>query len=188
MFLAYSGWCTLICQPVANSESTKTPTSSSNPPSPTTATPTTSERKAPPQFPFHTLAALEEGFFSDLELVSDSGRSVSGQILMGHHDFHLTIDFQYRVHRTIIQSATSVPFTNPEEVLNRLPDPVLRVLLHYLYGQCLPENVTVETLNACRSAVDKVSGFEKFVDISKLFTGNSALCQSKSRLDQLPKC
>ena len=78
MFLAYSGWCTLICQPVANSESTKTPTSSSNPPSPTTATPTTSERKAPPQFPFHALAALEEGFFSDLELVSDSGRSVSG--------------------------------------------------------------------------------------------------------------
>ena len=99
---------------------------------------------------------------------------------MGQHDILPTIPFQYRVHRTIIQSATSVPFSNPEEVLNRLPDPVLRVLLHYLYGQCLPENVTVETLNACRSAVEKVSGFEKFVDMSKLFTGNSALCQSKS--------
>ena len=85
MFLAYSGWCTLVCQPVANSESAKTSTSSSSPPSPTTATPTTAEKKkAAPQFPFHALAALEEGFFSDLELVSDSGRSVSdryGQII-----------------------------------------------------------------------------------------------------------
>lgn len=156
MFLAYSGWCTLVCQPVT--ESSKPSTSSSPPSSPTTATPTTSEKKAAPQFPFHALAALEEGFFSDLELVSDSGRS-------------------YRVHRSILQSATSAPFLNPEEILNRLPDRVLRVLLHYLYGQCLPQSITVDTLNACREAVGRVDGFDKFSEMSDLYTRNSALCQ-----------
>ena len=83
MFLAYSGWCTLVCQPVAAAVT-------SSPSSPTTAAPTaaaTDKKSAAPQFPFHALAALEEGFFSDMEIVSDSGRSVRlrriGRILKG---------------------------------------------------------------------------------------------------------
>ena len=93
--------------------------------------------------------------------------------------FTSSLYFQYRVHRSIIQSATSVPISNPEEILNRLPDRVLRVLLHYLYGQCLPQSITVDTLNACREAVGEVAGFEKFLEMSDLYRRNSALCQSE---------
>ena len=93
--------------------------------------------------------------------------------------FTSSLYFQYRVHRSIIQSATSVPISNPEEILNRLPDRVLRVLLHYLYGQCLPQSITVDTLNACHEAVGGVAGFEKFLEMGDLYRRNSALCQSE---------
>ena len=87
---------------------------------------------------------------------------------------------QYRVHRCIIQSATSAPLPNPEAALNGLPDRVLRVLLHYLYGQSLPENITVDALDACRDAVCGVAGFDRFLEMSELYRRNSALCQSES--------
>ena len=79
-----------------------------------------------------------------------------------------------------------MPFSNPEEILSRLPDRVLRVLLHYLYGQCLPQSITVDALNACREAVGRVDGFEKFLEMSDLYRRNSALCQSKSLFAILP--
>ena len=68
----------------------------------------------------------------------------------------------------------------------QVSDRVLRVLLHYLYGQCLPQSITVDALNACREAVGRVDGFEKFLEMSDLYRRNSALCQSKSLFAILP--
>ncbi|KYB25250.1 uncharacterized protein LOC100141518 [Tribolium castaneum] len=109
--------------------------------------------------PFSLLPALEDGYFSDLTIVSSNKK-------------------QFKVHSTILKLqgcdidwfADPCPFSN-------LPEDVLGTILHFLYAECLPENLTEVTTHQVLNAVSQYPCLNKLVSKCNLYLKNMALKQ-----------
>lgn len=61
-----------------------------------------------------------------------------------------------------------------------LPEDVLGTILHYLYAECLPENLTETTAHQVISAVSSYPCLNKLVNKCNLYLKNQALKQRKT--------
>ncbi|XP_005112555.1 uncharacterized protein LOC101850692 [Aplysia californica] len=114
--------------------------------------------------PYSFLGALDEGFFSDLNLRASSGR-------------------EFKVHSTILKlSAPDMDWGGQVTPLTGLPEDVLSVTLHFLYAECLPRGLTEDTAQRCLKAMGKMPGFAKFGQLCETFLKNTALTQQMKTL------
>lgn len=98
--------------------------------------------------PFTLLPALDEGYFSDLVVISDNDKAFS-------------------VHSIILQlhCANEILFDDATNPFNGLPENVLCTILHYMYTECLPNNLDVET---AKSIIDFVIGYPSLTRLEEL--------------------
>ncbi|XP_074026270.1 uncharacterized protein isoform X2 [Leptinotarsa decemlineata] len=106
---------------------------------------------------FSLLPALEDGYFSDITIRSSNSR-------------------EFKVHSVILelQGGDIDWFSNPPPFSN-LSEDVIGTILHFLYAECLPENLSE---NAAREVIDVVSPFKslsKLVENCQLFLKNIEL-------------
>lgn len=107
---------------------------------------------------FSFINALEEGYFSDLTLVADSGK-------------------EFKVHKTILSLSIPLDWNQYHHPLRGLPEDVLQVVLHYLYSACLPTALTEETAKHCIQAVSKLPAFSRLTELCEMFLKSNALKQ-----------
>ncbi|XP_055954606.1 uncharacterized protein LOC126812091 [Patella vulgata] len=109
--------------------------------------------------PFSFLGALEDGYFSDMVIKSESGK-------------------EFKVHSTILNlSAVEMDWSRQPPPLSGLREDVLETTLHYLYAECLPRNLSEDTVKNCIKSVGKMPGFSKFSELCETYLKNTALKQ-----------
>ncbi|XP_046382195.1 uncharacterized protein LOC124153093 [Haliotis rufescens] len=114
--------------------------------------------------PFSFLSAMEEGYFSELNIRADSGR-------------------EFKVHQVLLQlSAPEMDWLRSPPPLTGLREDVLQATLHYLYSECLPRGLSEDTAKACIKSVGKLPGFSRFSDLCDTFLKNTALKQQITNL------
>ncbi|XP_033108022.1 uncharacterized protein LOC117109732 [Anneissia japonica] len=107
--------------------------------------------------PLTLLPALREGFFSDVTIVTSNSK-------------------KFPAHLIILEAVC------PQQNWRKKPGPlcglsedVTRVILHYVYSECLPAGLEVETVKACKAAVSKMEGFDSLVNLCEIFIQNMAV-------------
>jgi hypothetical protein len=109
--------------------------------------------------PYSLLNALGEPHFSDVCIVSASGK-----------EFH--------VHRAVL--ALTQPGDRSTDIVRLLhgqSDSVVATVLHYLYAECLPVGLSEDTAGACMKAVGSVESLRDFVQLCNSFLQNTTLKQ-----------
>ncbi|CAH1375656.1 unnamed protein product [Tenebrio molitor] len=109
--------------------------------------------------PFSLLPALEDGYFSDLTLTSSNKK-------------------QFKVHSSILKlQGSSIDWSADLCPFNNLPEDVLGTILHFLYAECLPDNLTEVTAHQVLNAVSQYPCLNKLVSKCNLYLKNMALKQ-----------
>ncbi|KAJ8037564.1 ARM REPEAT PROTEIN INTERACTING WITH ABF2 [Holothuria leucospilota] len=107
--------------------------------------------------PYSLISALEEGFFSDITIKAANGK-------------------KFLLHRTILQAScprlhwlrTPPPLTGTEE-------DVLQIVLHFMYAECLPTEVSSESVQGCMKLASKTAGLERLANMCKEYLKKAAL-------------
>ena len=73
----------------------------------------------------------------------------------------------------------SYKWNEDENAFFGLKDKVIRIILHFAYGQCLPKEIRHEDIDECNEATKNLEGFEDFMEKGKLYKEKSALCTSE---------
>ncbi|XP_071966043.1 uncharacterized protein [Antedon mediterranea] len=107
--------------------------------------------------PLSLLPALREGFFTDVNIVASNGK-------------------KFPAHLVILEAVC------PQQNWRKTPGPicglseeVIRVILHYVYTECLPAGLEVEATKACQAAISKIEGFERFISHCEILLQNMAV-------------
>ncbi|CAG9817046.1 unnamed protein product [Phaedon cochleariae] len=109
--------------------------------------------------PFTLLPALEDGYFSDVIIMSSNRK-------------------QFKVHSTILElQGDDIDWMSDPPPFNGLPEEVLGTILHFLYAECLPDNLTEETARQVISAASPYESLSKLVSNCQLYLKNMALKQ-----------
>eukprot|EP00058_Branchiostoma_floridae_P010098 XP_002595586.1 hypothetical protein BRAFLDRAFT_117505 [Branchiostoma floridae] len=112
-----------------------------------------------PDSPYSLLSALEEGYFSDVSVKADDGTD-------------------FKIHKIIAGSVCpSVDWTKSPCPLTGQSKDVIYTVLHYVYCESLPSDLTEDVAKLCVRVAGKVPGLEKFVEMCQTFVDNSALKQ-----------
>ncbi|XP_046685129.1 uncharacterized protein LOC124370870 [Homalodisca vitripennis] len=120
---------------------------------------TTSEPGNAMDASFSLLPALEDGYFSDLTIVASN-------------------DKKFAVHSCILQlSAPELDWTAEPPPLSGLREDVVGTVLHYLYAECLPANLSEATARQCISAVASYPSLTPFTTLCQHYLRNMALKQ-----------
>ncbi|KAJ1530441.1 hypothetical protein ONE63_005346 [Megalurothrips usitatus] len=114
-----------------------------------------------PQFdvPYSLLPALENGFFSDTTIAASNGK-------------------QFLVHSSILTlTMPEIDWRQPSTPFSGLPEDVVATVLHYLYAECLPSNLTENCARQVISCVSKVpsQSLLKLSDMCELYIKHIAL-------------
>ncbi|KAJ8913824.1 hypothetical protein NQ315_003733 [Exocentrus adspersus] len=119
-----------------------------------------SETEASCSVPYFTLlSALEDGYFSDITITASNNK-------------------QFKVHSTILElQADDIDWTSDALPFNNIPEDVLGTILHFLYSECLPDNLTEETARQVVTVVSPYPSLYKLVDNCELYLKNIALKQ-----------
>ncbi|XP_044732009.1 uncharacterized protein LOC123294888 [Chrysoperla carnea] len=109
--------------------------------------------------PFSLLPALEDGYFSDLCISSDNNK-------------------KFQVHTCVLQLiASDIDWSSQPPPLSGLPEPVLGTILHWLYAECLPPNLSELTAQQVMTAVTPYPSLAKLSLSCQLYLKNMALKQ-----------
>ncbi|KAK4323489.1 hypothetical protein Pmani_005804 [Petrolisthes manimaculis] len=128
MLLTYDGWFMLQCEKLNMPE-------------------------VAPDLSYSLLPALSDGYFSDITIISKSGRKVE-------------------VHSIVLES--SMPGLAWESLCG-LEDAALDTILHYLYCCCLPSSLTLDTAAATITATHRLLGFDELRGKCEIFVRNTTL-------------
>lgn len=80
------------------------------------------------------------------------------------------------MHKLILSN--SLPNFDPN-ILREFDSDVVHVILHYVYGQCLPRDISEETIQKCLQKLDNVPQFKPIVDKLNAFKRKSNFCQGR---------
>uniref|UniRef100_A0A1B6MP93 BTB domain-containing protein n=1 Tax=Graphocephala atropunctata TaxID=36148 RepID=A0A1B6MP93_9HEMI len=120
---------------------------------------TTSEPGAAMDATFSLLPALEDGYFSDLTIVASN-------------------DKKFAVHLCILQlSAPELDWSAEPPPLTGLREDVVGTMLHYLYAECLPANLSELTAFQCINAASSYPSLAPFTTLCQHYLRNMALKQ-----------
>ncbi|KAK3802051.1 hypothetical protein RRG08_064644 [Elysia crispata] len=109
--------------------------------------------------PYQYLGALEQSYFSDIILRTDTRK-------------------EFKAHSIILGlSAPDLDWTASVPPLTGLPEDVIQTTLHYLYAECLPQRLSEVTARRCVKMVGKLPSFAKFGQLCETFLKNTALTQ-----------
>ncbi|XP_041473514.1 uncharacterized protein LOC121422492 [Lytechinus variegatus] len=105
--------------------------------------------------PFSLLRAFKEGFFTDMEIKADTGKT-------------------FGVHKIILKSTcpqlgwdmSPAPLTGTSEV-------VLSAIVHFLYTECLPDTIDEESARKILEVAGKLPGLERLANLCHLYLHNS---------------
>ncbi|XP_064478607.1 uncharacterized protein LOC135391955 isoform X2 [Ornithodoros turicata] len=119
-----------------------------------------SERESRRDEPFGYLRALEEGYFADLVITAANGK-------------------QFHVHRTLLKLGNAEVDWGGGGPLEGLPEPLVCVALHFLYGGCLPPSGSMDEAMArdCLATLGSVPGFGQLARLCNLHLRQAALKQ-----------
>lgn len=81
-------------------------------------------------------------------------------------------------------SAPSLDWMRQPPPLSGLTEEVLGTILHYLYAECLPTNLSELTARQCITAAQNIPGLEGLIKMCKIYLNNMALKQRKSMYDR----
>ncbi|XP_054262009.1 uncharacterized protein LOC128985991 isoform X2 [Macrosteles quadrilineatus] len=108
---------------------------------------------------FSLLPALEDGYFSDLTIASSNEK-------------------KFAVHTCILQlSAPELDWTSDPPPLSGLREDVLGTILHYLYTECLPANLSEGTAHQCITAAASYPCLASLVTLCQHYLRNITLKQ-----------
>jgi hypothetical protein len=87
---------------------------------------------------------------------------------------------QFKVHSSILKlQGSSIDWSADLCPFNNLPEDVLGTILHFLYAECLPDNLTEVTAHQVLNAVSQYPCLNKLVSKCNLYLKNMALKQRK---------
>uniref|UniRef100_T1JPJ0 BTB domain-containing protein n=1 Tax=Strigamia maritima TaxID=126957 RepID=T1JPJ0_STRMM len=93
------------------------------------------------------------------------------------------VEKSFKVHKTILMlNGVGMDLNQRPLPLSGLPDDVLCTILHYIYSECLPDDLTEETARNTQRALIKVPGFSRLSELCEIFLKNTAL---KQQIDSL---
>ncbi|XP_059480539.1 uncharacterized protein LOC132199661 [Neocloeon triangulifer] len=143
-------WCTLYCQRL-----------------------TVSQPKAPTDFPFSLLSALNEGFFSDVTIEAENHKTFQAHsciLMIGSPELEWQSWLEKREQATNASDATA-----PAPPLSGLPEDVLATVLHYIYSLSLPLDLSEETALRCIESVGTLPGFHPLASKCQAYLNNMTL-------------
>ncbi|KAJ8937023.1 hypothetical protein NQ314_012105 [Rhamnusium bicolor] len=109
--------------------------------------------------PFTLLPALEDGYFSDITITSSNNK-------------------QFKVHSTILElQGDDIDWNSDPPPFNNTPEDVLGTILHFLYSECLPENLTEDTVRQVITVASPYDSLHRLVNNCQLYLKNTALKQ-----------
>lgn len=109
--------------------------------------------------PFSFLPALEDGYFSDLSITASNNK-------------------KFAVHSCILKlCAPELDWKQEPPPLTGLPEDVLGTILHYLYAECLPQNLSENTARQCISAASHYPCLAPLVTLCEHYLRNVSLKQ-----------
>ncbi|XP_072029575.1 uncharacterized protein [Amphiura filiformis] len=107
--------------------------------------------------PFSFLNAFREGYFSDLVIKADTGK-------------------KFQVHKTILEaSCPNINWSQTPPPLTNTPEEALATILHFMYAECLPDEMTEEKARQCMKIAGKLPGLEKLLEQCESFVQNIAV-------------
>ena len=122
---------------------------------------------------FTLYPALEDGYFSDLEIRASNGQTVSYiHPIWSRVEFHHKLFFQFQVHKTVI--ALNLPESEIES-LNGLPESVLSTILHFFYSHHLPATLSSATAKLCIEHLREQSSMSRLIESCQCFLKDTAL-------------
>ncbi|KAE8752100.1 hypothetical protein FOCC_FOCC001262 [Frankliniella occidentalis] len=114
---------------------------------------------------FSLLPALEDGYFSDISIPAISGK-------------------QFPVHSCILSlSLPDVDWSQTNTPLSGLPEDVLCAILHYLYAECLPDNLNEKCARQIITLMSEIQSpsLSKLINMCELYLKHMSL--SKEIID-----
>ena len=88
--------------------------------------------------------------------------------------------FQFQVHRTILQaSCPQMNWAQTPPPLSNLPEEILAAILHFMYAECLPDDMNEEKAKHCVMIAGKLPGLEKLQEQCQTFLENIAVKNRK---------
>ncbi|CAH0555390.1 unnamed protein product [Brassicogethes aeneus] len=113
---------------------------------------------------FTFLTALEEGFFSDLKIVASNKK-----------EFH--------AHSTILRlHCKDINWLSDPPPFDNLPEDVLRIILHFIYSEALPENITEDLAAQVITQVATYDSLARLNEMCQIYLDNM---QFKDKILQL---
>ncbi|KAL3270189.1 hypothetical protein HHI36_009246 [Cryptolaemus montrouzieri] len=109
------------------------------------------------QVPFSLLTALEEGYFSDVVIISKNKK-------------------QFYTHSLVLSIiGQGIDWNSSSHPLCNLSEDVLGTILHYMYTECLPENLSEVTAQRVILAIMQLTFLAKLSTMCHLYLKNLAL-------------
>ncbi len=83
---------------------------------------------------------------------------------------------QFKVHSTILSLVLPSKYWNSElSFWSNQSEKFVSMTLHFLYGQCFPENATVKQVEECLRVVGHLPEFERLAEACRTFLRNKPL-------------
>ncbi|XP_071813633.1 uncharacterized protein [Apostichopus japonicus] len=107
--------------------------------------------------PYSLLPALHEGFFSDITIKAANGR-------------------KFLLHQAILQaSCPRLHWLRSPPPLTGVEEDTLKIVLHFFYAECLPLEVSMESIQGCLKLASKTPGLEKLAKMCQEYLKKAAL-------------
>lgn len=114
-----------------------------------------------PNTTFSLLPALEDGYFSDIALRAANNK-------------------EFKVHSCIVQLlGNDIPWQAEPPPFFGVSEEVLGTILHFLYAECLPDNMTEATARQVIKVAAHYVSLAKLVSTCQIYLKNMALKQRK---------
>ncbi len=94
--------------------------------------------------------------------------------------------FQFKVHSTILSLVLPSKYWNSElSFWANQSEEFVRMTLHFLYGNCFPENVTVKQVEECLQVVRQLPEFERLAEACRTYLRNKPLMNREFNITYL---
>ncbi|KAG5890631.1 hypothetical protein JTB14_020335 [Gonioctena quinquepunctata] len=108
---------------------------------------------------FSLLPALEDGYFSDVTITASNKK-------------------QFKVHSSLLElQGDDIDWLSDPPPFSNISEDVVGTILHFLYAECLPDNLTEDTAREVITVVSPYKSLAKLVNNCQLYLKNMALKQ-----------
>ncbi len=88
--------------------------------------------------------------------------------------------FQFQVHKTILQaSCPQINWSQTPPPLTNTSEETLATILHFIYAECLPDDMSEDKAKQCKKVAGKLPGLEKLLEQCESFLQNIAVKNRK---------